>query len=103
MGENKLTKDQLAELLKTPLDPNLDYYDATASIEAMANHIRDLHKLINYLFQSVALQGAAVLDIREKMGEHKTAIERAVDIALGADDEPHGLVGFDAPKIVVPN
>lgn len=61
-----MDKAELKSLLETPLDPNLDYSDATASIEAIANHIRDLHKLINYLFESVAIQGASVISLRKK-------------------------------------
>lgn len=54
-----IPKEELQKLLETPLDPNLDYFDATPSIEAMAEHIRGLHKLINVLFESLTLQGSA--------------------------------------------
>lgn len=98
-----LDKEEFARLLQTPLDPNLDYYDATASIEAMAEHIRGLHKLINYFFNSLVQQGTSILDIREKMIEHKNAIETVADAMFGDDEDKRPrLIGFDEPKIVIP-
>lgn len=99
--EKPLSKEQLAELLKTPLDPDLDYFDATKSIEAMAEHIRGLHKLINFLAGSLMQQGISILDIREKMIEHKNAIEMIGDAVFDEDSRPT-LIGFEEPKIVMP-
>lgn len=96
-----LSKEEFAKLLKTALDPDLDYFDATKSIEAMAEHIRGLHKLINYFFVSLTQQGAAILDIREKMVEHKGAIEMIGDAVFDEDNRP-SLIGFEEPKIVIP-
>lgn len=98
-----LTKEEFAKLLSTPLDPDLDYFDATASIEAMAEHIRGLHKLIDYFFRSLVQQGTSILDIREKMIEHKNAIELVADGVFGDDDDSKpSLIGFEEPKIVMP-
>jgi len=101
MVEEKMSKEELAGLLKTPLDPDLDYFDATKSIEAMAEHIRGLHKLINFLANSLMQQGVSILDIREKMIEHKGAIEMIGDAVFDEDKRPN-LIGFEEPKIVMP-
>ena len=95
-----MSKEELAGLLKTPLNPDLDYFDATASFAAMAEHIRGLHKLIGVMFQSLTVQGVAIIDIRKKMVEHKEAIEGIGTMIGGDDPEGPGLVGFDKPKIV---
>lgn len=99
-----MTREELTQLVSTPLDPNLDYFDATASIEAMAKHIRGLHKLIEYMFQSLGIQGAAIIDVRTKMVEHKEAIELLGSIVAPEDDSGKlvvglpELVGFDKRK-----
>jgi hypothetical protein len=98
-----MERAELEKLLKTELDPNLDYYDATASIEAMAEHIRGLHKLINFLATSLMTQGQSIIDIRTKMVEHKGAIELLAAIVCPEEDDRPKLIGFDEPKIVRPN
>jgi hypothetical protein len=92
-------KLELQKLLETPLDPNLDYFDATASIEQIANHIRDLHKLINYLFESVALQGSSVIALRKENIELKADMLAAGIASTKGESE---LVGFDEPSLVIP-
>lgn len=102
-ADKPIDKVELARLLQTPLDPNLDYFDATASIEAIAEHIRGLHKLIGFLANSLMQQGVSILDIREKMIEHKNAIELVADAVYGDDDDRRpSLIGFEEPKIVMP-
>lgn len=100
-AERPLGKEELARLLQTPLDPDLDYFDATKSIEAISEHIRGLHKLINFLANSLMQQGVSILDIREKMIEHKNAIEMIGDAVFDEDSRPT-LIGFEEPKIVMP-
>lgn len=94
----RLTKEELAELLRTPLDPDLDYFDATPSIEALSNHVRGLHKLINVMFESVALQGASVLDIRREIVEIKGDLLAA---GIGRKEPDSGLVGFGKKTLEV--
>ena len=67
----KMSKEEIAAILKTPLDPNLNYFDATPCIEAMAEHIRGLHKLINFMFESLAIQGQSVIGTRKDIVEIK--------------------------------
>ena len=98
MLEGKVTKEELAKLLKTPLDPNLDYYDATASIEAMAEHIRGLHKLIGVMFESLTLQGASCIAVRKDIVEIKADL-LAAGIA-STKDEP--AIVMPDKKIIVP-
>lgn len=98
----KLSREELVKLLTTPLDPALDYYDATASIEAMANHIRDLHKLINYLFEAQGIQAASIIQIREMQAAHRGAIEFLADMA-GAETDEGPLVGIKKPGLVGPD
>ena len=95
----KISREELAKLVQTPLDPDLDYFDATGSIEAMAEHIRGLHKLITFMFQSLGIQGAAIIDMRTKMVEHKDAIELLAGIVAPEDDSGK-LVGLDPPELV---
>lgn len=64
-----MDKKEMIALLETPLDPNLDYYDASGSIEVIAKHIDGLHKLINALFENLAIQGASILAVRRKLVE----------------------------------
>lgn len=99
MLEGKVSKEQLRELLETPLDPGLDYFDATASIEAMAKHIRGLHQLIQVMFESLTIQGASCIQTRKDIVEIKGDL-LAAGIATTKDDKE--LVGFDEPAIVMP-
>jgi len=94
-----MDKEELKRLLETPLDPTLDYFDATASIEAIANHIRDLHKLINYLASSMTLQAASIIALRKENVEIKGDLLAAGIASTSGDSE---LVGFDEPSIIVP-
>ena len=70
-------KEELKRLLETPLDPNLDYYDATASIETMAKHIEGLHKLIGVMFESLAQQGSSLIRMHSEIVEMKADLARA--------------------------
>lgn len=88
---DRLTKEELAELLRTPLDPDLDYFDATASIEALSNHVRGLHKLINTMFESLALQGRSIIDLRREIVEIKGDLLAA---GVNRKEPDSGLVGF---------
>ena len=76
-----VNKEELKALLETPLDPNLDYYDATASIEAIAKHIEGLHKLIGVMFESLAQQGASVIRM------HAEIVELKADVAMLKDEQ----------------
>src|SRR5881392_3515472 len=96
-----MDKTELTELLSTPLDPDLDYVDATKALEVLGEHVRGLHKLIGYMFEALTTQGRAILDIREKMVEHKGAIELIANHVMPEDDRP-GLIGFEEPAIVIP-
>jgi len=97
MLEGKLTKDEFRKLLATPLQPDLDYFDATASIEAMAEHIRGLHKLIGVMFESLTLQGQSVIATRQEIIEIKADL-LAAGIASTKDE------GLDVkpPAIIMP-
>jgi hypothetical protein len=88
-----IDKEELKTLLETPLDPNLDYYDATASIEAMAKHIEGLHKLINVMFESLATQGASLIRL------HHKSIELEGDMAKAGIGTKSGLIGIPRPKL----
>lgn len=88
-------------LLETPLDPRLDYFDATASIEAIADHLKGLHKLIRFLATSLAQQGQTILELRQGQGVQQAAIETLADMVGAERDEPQKLVGFDKPKLEI--
>lgn len=66
-----MDKRELLDLLQQPLNPDLDYYDATASIEAMANHIRGMHKVMNHAFLLLGQQAKAIIALRKEMVEVK--------------------------------
>lgn len=87
------SKEELAELLRTPLDPNLDYLDATASIEAISEHIRGLHKLVNFLAQTLVQQGASILELRQQ------AIEVRADLGAAGVERQDGKA---KPAIIMP-
>jgi hypothetical protein len=97
-----MTRDELQALLETPLDPNLDYYDATKSIEAMANHVRDLHKLVNFMFETLALQGGSIIDLRKHVVAQKEAIEALANMLSPAGENPFQPLppAPDRPKII---
>lgn len=97
-----MNREELQKLLETPLDPNLDYFDATASIEAMANHIRELHKLINFMFETMALQGQSILDLRQKQVAAKGAIEFLAELN-GCETDEGPIAGVKAPALVGPD
>jgi hypothetical protein len=97
----KMTKEEVGAFLKQPLDPDLDYYDATNSIKAMADHVREMHRLVFFMFESLALQGASIIDVRQKMVEHKTAIENLADL-FGAEEADDALIGLKKPAIIMP-
>lgn len=90
---------EMEQLLKTELDPNLDYYDATASIKAMAEHIRGLHKLINFLSTSLVTQGASLIEQRERQAMQQGAIETLANMVGAEQDNGTNLIGFDKLKL----
>ena len=101
------SKEELMKLLTQELDPDLDYHDATAALEAIAKHIHGLHRLVSFLVNSIVTQGNSILDLRTRMGqqglvlgEHKAAIEGLADM-FGDDDADGGLIGMK-PTIIMP-
>jgi hypothetical protein len=66
-----MDKGELKELLEKPLDPNLDYFDATPAIERIAEHLRGQHKLINFLANHAAQQAQSILELRKEIVEIK--------------------------------
>lgn len=100
MLNGEISKEQFRDLLEKPLDPNLDYFDATASIEAMAEHIRGLHKLIRVMFESLTIQGQSMIRAHETLVEIKADL-LAAGIA-STKDEDEKLVGFDKSSIIMP-
>lgn len=93
-----MEKAELQKLLETRLPEK-------PSIEQLRAHIRRQDELIRYLFESAAIQAKSIIDIRERMVEHKDAIEGVADMIGGdtSDDAKLGLIGISAPKLVVPN
>jgi hypothetical protein len=91
MLDGTVSKEELARLLSTPLSPDLDYFDATASIEAMAEHIRGLHKLIGVMFESLTLQGQSVIS------QYKSIVEIKGDLAAAGVPR-----GEEEPLIIMP-
>lgn len=94
-----MDKHELKKLIETPLNPDLDYFDATGSIEAVAEHVRSLHKLIEYLFHSVSIQAASIIALRKENIEIKADLLAAGIASTKGDSE---LVGFDEPSILMP-
>lgn len=97
-----MNKEELQKLLETPLDPNLDYFDATKSIEAMANHIRELHKLITFMFETLAVQGGSILDLRQKQVAQKGAIEFLAGVS-GCEMDEGPIEAVRSPALVGPD
>lgn len=97
-----MDREKLVRILETPLDPNLDYFDATASIEAMANHIRELHKLINFMFETLALQGGSIIEVRKMQAAQKGAIEFIAD-AVGIEQDEGPIEAVRSPALVGPD
>jgi hypothetical protein len=102
MADEPMDKKELRKLLSTPL-PHIDYSDTRIAIETMAEHMRDQHRLIVFLAQSLATQGTSILDLRTKQVELKDAIEIVLDIVDPEDDKRPKLLGFDKPAIVRPH
>lgn len=69
------------EELKKPLETDLEYYDATPSIEALAKEVRDLKKL-------TILQGEINLKVIGLLSE---AMER-IEILQGTGQKPSPLI-----------
>lgn len=83
-----MDRDELRRVLEQPLDPNLDYHDATASIEAMALALRDQHRLACHLAHCMAQQAQSILEMRKEIIEVKADLMKA-----GVNRS--GLIGFD--------
>lgn len=66
-----MEKGELKALLEQPLSPDLDYFDATPALEAIAEHIRGQHKLINFLANHTAQQAQSILELRKEIVEIK--------------------------------
>lgn len=96
-----MDKAELKVLLETPLDPNLDYFDATASIEAMANHIRGLHILIKFLADTLALQGQSIIEMRKENVEVQADL-LAAGIGTTKQDEGSSII-MPNRELVRPN
>jgi hypothetical protein len=92
-----MDREELKRLLETPLDPNLDYFDATGSIEALAEHLRDQHKLIKYLTESLVMQASSIIALRKENVEIKADLLAAGIASTKGESE---LVGFDEPSII---
>lgn len=96
-----MDKAELKMLLATPLDPDLDYFDATASIEAMANHIRGLQNLIKFLADTMALQGQAIIDMRKENVEVQADL-LAAGIGTTKQEEGSSII-MPTRELVRPN
>lgn len=98
-----MDREELKDLLETPLDPNLDYFDATASITAMAEQLRNQHRLIVYLFEALAIQGQSLISVRQMQAAQRGAIEVMAD-ELGLEGNEDGPIeAVRAPALVGPN
>jgi hypothetical protein len=97
----QLTREELVELLSKPLDPNLDYFDATPAIQAIAEAVRNQHRLIEFLFHTLGIQGKTLIDVREMQGAQAGAIEFLAGLT-GAEPDEGPLVGIKPPAIVMP-
>lgn len=93
------TKDELVAMLSKPLDPDLDYFDATPCLIAIAEVVRNQHRLIEFLFETMGIQGNSILQIREMQAAQKGAIEFLADM-VGAEKDAGPLVDIKAPALV---
>lgn len=84
----QMDRDEMRRILEQPLDPDLEYHDATASIETMANAIRDMHALTCHLAHCMATQAQSIIDMRKEIIEIKADLSRA-----GVNKT--GLIGLD--------
>lgn len=95
---------EMQRILETPLDPSLDYFDATASIEAIAKHVADLHKLIAFLSQTMIAQGQSLIRQGQEIVEFKADLAAAGIERSGGSERvivgttPPSLVGFDKKR-----
>ena len=90
---------EMEALLRTPLDPDLDYVDATASIAAIAEHVRGLHRLIEFLSTTIVAQGSSLIEARKKLIELEADMG-AARIGPSERQSPSSLIGFDKPTLV---
>lgn len=98
-----MDREELKDLLEKPLDPELNYFDATPAIEKMAEQIRNQHRLIVYLFEALAIQGQSVIEVRQMQAAQRGAIETLAD-ELGLEQEDEGpLEAVRAPALVGPD
>ncbi len=100
IARNKRVAEMKA-LMETPLDPNLDYFDATGSIKVVAEHIRGLHKLIDFLSQTLVAQGNAIIELRSRQAVQQGAIETLANMAGAEQEGGSGLIGFEKPKLEI--
>lgn len=62
--------------------------------------LEEANELIDMLARSLAVQGASIIDVREKMVEHKDAIERVANMAMDIEDEEPRIIGFEKPTLI---
>jgi Asp-tRNA(Asn)/Glu-tRNA(Gln) amidotransferase A subunit family amidase len=63
-------------------------------------NLAEANELIDMLARSLAVQGASIIDVREKMVDHKDAIERVASIARGDEDGEPVLLDFKPPQLI---
>lgn len=83
------------EELKQPLDPNLDYFDATASIEELAVKMAEMATLQQAMAKAVVQLQQSMIEVRKKQ------IELEADMAaagIGAKGEKSALILPDHMK-----
>lgn len=95
------SKDELVAMLSKPLDPDLNYFDATPAIEAIAIAVRNQHRLIEFLFHTLGAQGQTLIDVRTMQGAQAGAIKFLANMA-GAEPDEDALIGIKPPAIIMP-
>jgi hypothetical protein len=88
-------KEELQNLIEKRVGPN-------PSLAEMGEHLRRQEKLLDYMFTALGQQARSLLEQRDKLVDHATAIESLAN-AIGAEPDdgsaielpkPAGLVGF---------
>jgi hypothetical protein len=72
--------EELGVLLQQELDPNLDYYDATASIKAMAEEMRRQAAVQRVIAEHQVTLGSSLITCHAKILELAATVNRLTDI-----------------------
>ncbi|MFL6728109.1 MAG: hypothetical protein ACJ8FS_16580 [Sphingomicrobium sp.] len=88
-----MTKEELQELIEKRVGPNPSHSE-------LIEHVRRQEKLLDYIFAALGQQARSLLEQRDKLVDHTTAIESIANV-LGAEPDDGSVIELPKPPTLV--